>query len=332
MQSPILLYQTAETNINVEVTYLDESFWLTQKVMAKLFGVESHTITYHLKEIFESNELEQNSTTRKIRVVQKEGKREVSRELDFYNLDAIIAVGYRVNSKQATQFRIWATKTLKEFIIKGFVLNDEMLKNGKSFGKDYFEELLERIREIRSSERRFYQKITDIFALSADYDKNHEQTKTFFATIQNKLNWAITGKTAAEIIYSEADANKIFMGLTTWKDAPDGKIHKTDISVAKNYLNQEHLAELNRIVSAYLDLAENNAKRQVLMKMDDWVDFMDNFLKLSNYPILLNKGKITFLEAKIKAEMEFDKFRIIQDQKYLSDFDKEINKLKKDND
>lgn len=332
MQSPILLYQTAETNINVEVTYLDENFWLTQKVMAKLFGVESHTITYHLKEIFESKELEQNSTTRKIRVVQKEGKREVSRELDFYNLDAIIAVGYRVNSKQATQFRIWATNTLKEFIIKGFVLNDAMLKNGKSFGKDYFEELLERIREIRSSERRFYQKITDIFALSADYEKNHEQTKTFFATIQNKLHWAITGKTAAEIIYSEADASKIFMGLTTWKDAPDGKIQKSDITVAKNYLNQEHIAELNRIVSAYLDLAENNAKRQVLMKMDDWEDFMDNFLKLSNYPILLNKGKITFLEAKLKAEMEFDKFRIIQDQKYLSDFDKEINKLKKNND
>jgi len=328
MQSPILLYQTADANINVEVTYLDESFWLTQKAMAQLFGVESHTITYHLKEIFKTEEVIETSTTRKIRVVQKEGKREVSREIDFYNLDAIIAVGYRVNSKQATQFRIWATKTLKEFIIKGFVLNDEMLKNGKSFGKDYFEELLERIREIRSSERRFYQKITDIFALAADYERNAEQTKSFFASIQNKLHWAITGKTAAEIIYFEADATKIFMGLTTWKDAPDGKIQKSDVSIAKNYLNQTHISELNRIVSAYLDLAENNAKRQLVMKMDDWTEFMDNFLKLSNYPILIDKGKITHLEAKIKAEIEFDKFRIIQDQNYSSDFDKELNKLK----
>jgi hypothetical protein len=327
MQSSILLYQTADADITVEVTYQDESFWLTQKAMAKLFGVESHTITYHLKEIFLSGELIQNSTTRKIRVVQKEGNREISRELDFFNLDAIIAVGYRINSIQASQFRIWATQTLKEFIIKGFVLNEEMLKNGKAFGKDYFDELLEKIREIRASERRFYQKITDIFALAVDYEKNAEQTRVFYATIQNKLHWAITGKTAAEIIYSEADATKIYMGLYTWKDAPNGKIQKTDVSVAKNYLNQAHISELNRIVSAYLDLAENNAKRQLLMKMDDWTDFMDNFLKLSNYPILLDNGKITQMEAKLKAEMEFEEFRIIQDQNYLSDFDKVINKI-----
>lgn len=331
MQAPILLYQTAEANINVEVTFLDESFWLTQKAMAQLFGVNVRTINEHIKNIFISEELNKITTNRKIRLVQKEGIREVTREIDFYNLDAIIAVGYRVNSKQATQFRIWATKTLKEFIIKGFVLNDEMLKNGKSFEKDYFEELLERIREIRSSERRFYQKITDIFALAADYEKNAEQTKTFFATIQNKLHWAITGKTAAEIIYSEADATKIFMGLTTWKDAPEGKIQKSDVAIAKNYLNQAHISELNRIVSAYLDLAENNAKRQLLMKMSDWTEFMDNFLKLSNYPILLDKGKITHLEAKLKAEMEFEKFRIIQDQNYSSDFDKEISKLNNNN-
>lgn len=328
MQSPILLYQTADANINIEVTYLDDSFWLAQKAMAQLFGVDVRTINEHIQNIFNSEELNKVATIRKIRIVQKEGKREVSREIDFYNLDAIIAVGYRVNSKQATQFRIWATKTLKDFIIKGFVLNDEMLKNGRSFGKDYFEELLERIREIRSSERRFYQKITDIFALAADYEKNSEQTRTFFATVQNKLHWAITGKTAAEIIYSEADATKIFMGLTTWKDAPDGKIQKSDVSIAKNYLNQAHISELNRIVSAYLDLAENNAKRQLVMKMDDWSEFMDNFLKLSNYPILIDKGTITHLEAKLKAEMEFDKFRIIQDQNYSSDFDKELNKLK----
>lgn len=329
MQAPILLYQTSATNINVEVTFLDENFWLSQKAMAQLFGVESHTITYHLKEVYKSFELDSISTTRKIRAVQTEGKREVSREIDFYNLDAIIAVGYRVNSKQATQFRIWATKMLKEFIIKGFVLNDEMLKNGKAFGKDYFEELLERIREIRSSERRFYQKITDIYALSANYEKDSNETKTFFATVQNKLHWAITGKTAAEIIYTEADATKIYMGLSTWKDAPNGKIQKSDVSVAKNYLNDAHLQELNRIVSAYLDLAENYAKRQIILQMEDWSNFLNNFLQLSSYPILNDKGKISHLEAKIKAEMEFDKYRIIQDQEYISDFDKEIMKLNK---
>jgi hypothetical protein len=238
-----------------------------------LFSVESHTITYHLKEIYQSGELQINSTARKIRVVQQEGQREVSRELDFYNLDAIIAVGYRVNSYQATQFRIWATSTLKEFIIKGFVLDDERLKQGKSFGKDYFDELLERIREIRASERRFYQKITDIYALSADYDKNSPVTKDFFATVQNKLHWAITGKTAAEIIYASADATKLYMGLTNWKHAPNGKILKSDTLIAKNYLSEAHIKELNRIVSAYLDLAENRAARGVTTNMQEWIQF-----------------------------------------------------------
>lgn len=327
MQSSILLYQTADADITVEVTYQDESFWLTQKAMAKLFGVETPAINKHLTNIYKSQEISKSSTISILETVQKEGHRIIKRKVEFYNLDAIIAVGYRVNSIQASQFRIWATQTLKEFIIKGFVLNEEMLKNGKAFGKDYFDELLEKIREIRASERRFYQKITDIFALAVDYEKNAEQTRVFYATIQNKLHWAITGKTAAEIIYSEADATKIYMGLSTWKDAPNGKIQKTDVSVAKNYLNQAHISELNRIVSAYLDLAENNAKRQLLMKMDDWTVFMDNFLKLSNYPILLDNGKITQMEAKLKAEMEFEKFRIIQDQNYLSDFDKVINKI-----
>lgn len=327
MQSSILLYQTADADITVEVTYQDESFWLTQKAMAKLFGVETPAINKHLTNIYKSQEISKSSTISILETVQKEGHRIIKRKVEFYNLDAIIAVGYRVNSIQASQFRIWATQTLKEFIIKGFVLNEEMLKNGKAFGKDYFDELLEKIREIRASERRFYQKITDIFALAVDYEKNAELTRVFYATIQNKLHWAITGKTAAEIIYSEADATKIYMGLSTWKDAPNGKIQKTDVSVAKNYLNQAHISELNRIVSAYLDLAENNAKRQLLMKMDDWTDFMDNFLKLSNYPILLDNGKITQMEAKLKAEMEFEKFRIIQDQNYLSDFDKVINKI-----
>ena len=324
MKAPILLYQSSTGNVTTEVTYIDKSFWLTQKAMAQLFNVESNTITYHLKEIFKSGEVDEISTTRKIRVVQKEGNREVNRELDFYKLDAIIAVGYRVNSVQATQFRIWAMQTLKEFNIKGFVVNDEMLKNGKSFGKDYFDELVEKIREIRSSERRFYQKITDIYALSADYEKGAEQTKNFFASVQNKLHWAITGKTAAEIIYTEADASKIFMGLKTWKDAPDGKILKLDVAVAKNYLNENHIQEINRIVSDYLDLAENNAKRQLILKMDDWSTFLNNFLQLSNYPILLDKGKISQLEAKIKAESEYEKFRIIQDENYISDFDRMV--------
>jgi hypothetical protein len=327
MQSSILLYQTADADITVEVTYQDESFWLTQKAMAKLFGVETPAINKHLTNIYKSKEISKSSTISILETVQKEGHRIIKRKVEFYNLDAIIAVGYRINSIQASQFRIWATQTLKEFIIKGFVLNEEMLKNGKAFGKDYFDELLEKIREIRASERRFYQKITDIFALAVDYEKNAEQTRVFYATIQNKLHWAITGKTAAEIIYSEADATKIYMGLSTWKDAPNGKIQKTDVSIAKNYLNQAHISVLNRIVSAYLDLAENNAKRQLLMKMDDWTDFMDNFLKLSNYPILLDNGKITQMEAKLKAEMEYEKFRIIQDQNYLSDFDKVINKI-----
>lgn len=324
-----LLYKTETGEVRVEVLLQDETLWLTQKAMAQLFGVESHTVTYHIKEIYKSGELTADSTTRKIRAVQQEGKREVERSLDFYNLDMIISVGYRVNSLQATQFRIWATKTLKEFIIKGFVLDDERLKQGKqTFGKDYFEELLERIREIRSSERRFYQKITDIYTLAADYDKDAPETKDFFASVQNTLHWAITGKTAAEIIYTEADAAKVYMGLKTWKNAPEGKILKTDVSIAKNYLNEQHIGELNRIVAAYLDLAENNAIRGVVMRMADWKTFLENFLRLSNYPILNDKGKVSAVEAKLKAEGEFGKYRILQDKNYESDFDKEIKRLK----
>ena len=327
--SDIIFYTSPQGAVKVEVIFNDETFWLTQKRMSELFGVESHTITYHLKEIYSDAELKEDATARKIRVVQKEGNRKVNRELDFYNLDAIIAVGYRVNSYQATQFRIWATKTLKEFIIKGFVLDDDRLKQGKKFGKDYFDELLERIREIRASERRFYLKITDIYALAVDYDKNAPTTKDFFASVQNKLHWAITGQTAAEIIYTQADATKLFMGLQTWKDAPDGKIMKSDVATAKNYLNEAHIKELNRIVSAYLDLAENNATRGLLMTMKDWSTFLTNFLTLSNYPILNDKGKVSMLEAKLKAETEFDKYRIIQDNQYESDFEKEIKKLNK---
>jgi hypothetical protein len=326
-ESNIIFYTTSNGQVSIQVQYEDGSFWLTQKRIAELFGVESNTITYHLKEIYQSGELQIDSTTRKIRVVQQEGKREVSRELEFYNLDAIIAVGYRVNSYQATQFRIWATNTLKEFVIKGFVLDDERLKQGKSFGKDYFDELLERIREIRASERRFYQKITDIYALSVDYDKNSPITKTFFATVQNKLHWAITGKTAAEIIYNSADATKLYMGLTTWKHAPDGKILKSDVSIAKNYLNEAHIKELNQIVSAYLDLAENRATRGIVTTMKDWVQFLNHFLELSQYPILQDKEKISALEAKLKAEQEYEIYRKIQDVNYISDFDREIKRL-----
>lgn len=236
-------------------------------------------------------------------------------------------MGYRVNSYQATQFRIWATSTLREYITKGFVLNDDLLKNGKPFGKDYFDELLERIREIRASERRFYQKITDIYSTSADYDKDTVVTKDFFASVQNKLHWAIAGKTAAEIIYTSADATKLYMGLTNWKRAPDGKVLKSDVSVAKNYLNEEHIRELNRIVSAYLDLAENRAERGITTTMQDWQKFLNQFLELSEYPILQDKGKVSALEAKLKAEQEYEVFRKIQDEYYLSDFDKEVKRI-----
>ena len=253
--SNIILYSSLQENIKVEVTFVEDSFWLTQKAICVLFNKAKSTISEHLKQVFESNELDQSAVVRNFRTTAADGK---TYNTTFYNLKAVLAVGYRVNSAEATQFRIWASNTLQEFIIKGFVMDDERLKQGKHFGKDYFDEMLERIREIRSSERRFYQKITDIYALSIDYDKNSITTKEFYATVQNKMHWAISGKTAAEIIYTEADATKIYMGLKTWKAAPDGKILKSDVSIAKNYLNEAHIQELNRIVSAYLDLAENN--------------------------------------------------------------------------
>lgn len=323
-KNEIVLYTSPDGNKKIAVVFQDENFWLSQKRMAELFAVEVNTINYHLKEIFKSGELSEDSVIRKIRITADDGKNYLTA---FYSLDAIIAVGYRVNSYQATQFRIWATKTLKEFIIKGFVLDDERLKQGNRFGKDYFDELLERIREIRASERRFYQKITDIYALSVDYDKNSPITKDFFATVQNKLHWAITGKTAAEIIYINADATKLYMGLTNWKQSPEGKILKSDIRVAKNYLSEQHIKELNRIVSAYLDLAENRAQRQIVMKMTDWIQFLHNFLELSNYPILEDKGKISMLAAKLKAEQEYEVYRKIQDKNYISDFDREIRRI-----
>ena len=324
-QNQFLLYTAPDGAVKVEVFCKDETVWLTQKALAELFGVNVPAINKHLKNIFDSGELTEESVISILETTATDGK---NYQTGFYNLDAIIAVGYRVNSYQATRFRIWATKTLREFIIKGFVLDDERLKQGKQvFGKDYFDELLERIREIRASERRFYQKITDIYALSVDYSADAPLTKEFFATVQNKLHWAITGQTAAELIYASADAAKIYLGLTTWKHAPDGKILKSDVAVAKNYLSEAHVKELNRIVSAYLDLAENRTERGILMRMVDWASFLNSFLELSNYPILQDKGKVGALEAKLKAEGEFEIYRKRQDAEYVSDFDREIKRI-----
>lgn len=325
MDSNIILYTTDSGSVSVQVQYEDGTFWLTQKRMAELFGVDVRTVNYHLKEIFQSNELQEDSVIRKIRITALDGKNYLT---NFYHLDAIIAVGYRVNSKQATQFRIWATKTLNEFIVKGFVLDKERLKKGPSFGHDYFKELLVEIREIRASERRFYQKITDIYALAIDYDKDAPQTRTFFATVQNKMHWAISGKTAAEIIYDSADATKPNMGLTTWKNSPDGKILKSDVTIAKNYLSQKEINSLNRLVSAYLDLAEDRAEQEIPTTMADWSRILDDFINIAQRPLLEDSGRVSALEAKIKAEHEYDTFRVMQDQNYVSDFDKEIKRLK----
>ncbi len=320
----ILLYTTAEGKVKIEVLFENETFWLSQKRMSELFGVQRPAITKHLKNIFEAGELQENSVSSKMEHTAEDGK---TYETQFYNLDAIIAVGYRVNSHRATQFRIWATQTLKEFILKGFVMDDNRLKQGKKFGRDYFDELLERIRDIRTSERRFYQKITDIYALAADYSKDAVVTKDFFAGVQNKLHWAITGRTAAETIYQSADASKLHMGLTNWKQSPEGKILKSDVIVAKNYLSEQHIIKLNRIVSAYLDLAESRAESGIVMNMEDWAKFLNQFLELSNSPILQNKGSVSAMEAKIKAEAEYEKYKVIQDQLFESDFDKEIKKI-----
>lgn len=323
--SDIILYSSPEGNIKVEVVYSGETFWLTQKRMAELFGVEVPAVSKHLKNIFETGELQEDAVISKMETTAADGKNYVTA---FYNLDAIIAVGYRVNSRQATQFRIWATKTLREFIIKGFVLDDERLKQGKRFGKDYFDELLERIREIRASERRFYQKITDIYEqCSIDYNKEADITQSFFKTVQNKLHWAITGKTAAQIIAERAKASEPNMGLQTWKNAPKGKILKTDVSIAKNYLIEREIKELERVVTMYLDYAENQAARQIPMKMADWIQKIDAFLQFNEYKILKDAGKMRHEVAKKLAEKEYEKFRVIQDKTFESDFDKEVKMI-----
>ena len=326
----IVLYQVEDTNICVNVVFKDETFWMTQKAMAELFDVNVPAISKHLSNIFEEGELFKEATVSKMEIVQMEGNRKVKREPEFYNLDAIIAVGYRVNSKKATRFRQWATKTLKDYITKGFVLNDDMLKNGKPFGKDYFDELLERIREIRASERRAYQKITDVFEQgSYDYDKNSDITKAFYAFVQNKLHFAVTGKTAAELVYERVNAEKPAMGLTTWKDAPDGKILKRDISVAKNYLNEKELSRLNRLVTMFIDYAELMAEDEVLMSMQDWVEQTNQFLRNNRREVLEGKGKVSHDMAMKKAEKEYEIFRVKQDQEYVSEFDREVERYLK---
>jgi hypothetical protein len=327
--SNFVIFQTEEGKVNIDVFFAYETLWLTQKIMAQLFGTTPQNITLHIGNIFSEGELEEDATSKEFLQVQQEGKRQVQRKQKFYSLDAIIAVGYRVNSNRATKFRIWATDVLHSFILKGFVLDDERLKQIRHFGQDYFDELLERIREIRASERRFYQKITDIYALSADYDKASDTTKEFFATVQNKLHWAITGKTAAEIIYTEADAKKAFMGLKTWKNSPKKKILQSDIATAKNYLSEKHIEQLNRLVSSYLDLAEDRAIRGIVMNMQDWTDFLNRFLELSEYPILTNKGTISAEQALLKAKAEYEKFRVEQDENYVSDFDRAVKRLVK---
>lgn len=329
-QGDILLYDNGTDKQFVSVVFKDETFWLTQSGMAELFECSADNISLHLKNIYAEEELLPAATTEKFSVVRKEGTREVKRAIDHYNLDAIIAVGYRVNSKKATRFRQWATKTLKEYIQKGFVLNDEMMKNGRPFGKDYFDELLERIREIRASERRAYQKIADVFEqCSYDYDKNSDTTKAFYAFVQNKLHFAVTGKTAAELISERASLESPTMGLTTWKGAPDGKIMKSDVLVAKNYLNEKEISRLNRLVTMFIDYAELMAEDEQLMSMADWLAETDRFLTNNRRNVLEGKGKVSHEAAAKKAGDIYAEFRKRQDAEYISDFDRETAKYLK---
>jgi hypothetical protein len=312
---------------SIEARYENETVWLSQKLMAELFAVDVRTVNEHLKNIYDSGELQREATIRKFRTVQTEGSRQVARNIDFYNLDAIISVGYRVNSVRATQFRQWATQVLREFAIKGYVLDKKRMENGAFLGEDYFERLLEEIREIRLSERRFYQKITDIYATSVDYNRDAPTTKAFFAKVQNKLHFAIHGHTAAELILQRADSTKPNMGLTTWEKAPDGKILKTDVAVAKNYLAKEELEALGRIVNAYLDLAEERALRKIPMTMEDWAKRLDAFLEFTERDILQHSGKVSAEIAKAHAESEFEKYRIVQDRLFESDFDRIVKQI-----
>ena len=320
-----LVFTNQEGENTIEVRIEDETVWLSQKLIAVLFEVEVNTINYHIKEILKSGE-QKGATIRNFRIVQIEGKRQVERDVEFYNLEMIISVGYRVNSDRAMQFRQWATNVLHDFAIRGYVLDKERLKNGAFFSKKYFDDLIAEIREIRASERSFYQKITDIYATAMDYSKNADTTKTFFATVQNKLHFAIHGQTAAELIVSRANAKKEHMGLNTWKNSPEGKIIKTDVSIAKNYLKEKEIKSLDRFVTMYLDYAEDQAERGFPMTMSDWAEKLNVFLKFNQREVLENPGKVTSAIAKAFAETEFEKYRVVQDQLFESDFDKHIRK------
>ena len=314
---------TGDSAESIEMRYEDENIWLTQRMMAELYNVDVRTINYHIGKVFEDSELEERATIRKFRIVQAEGTRQVSREVSHYNLQMIIAVGFKVNNERAVQFRKWANTIVKDYTIKGWVMDEERLKNGGTvLTEKYFEEQLEKIREIRLSERKFYQKITDIYATALDYDRTAKTTKEFFAKVQNKMHFAVHGHTAAEVIYHRADVDKPHMGLTSWKEAPLGKIMKSDVSVAKNYLTEDELYSLERIVSAYLDLAEDRARRHIPMTMADWAKRLDIFLMADDREILTNAGTVTAEIAKAHAESEFEKYRIIQDRLYESDFDR----------
>ena len=318
---------TGDSSESIEMRYEDENIWLTQKMMATLYDVGLPTINEHIKKIYNDNELSEDSTIRKFRIVQTEGERQVERSVNHYNLQMIIAVGFKVNNERAVQFRKWANAIVKDYTIKGWVMDDERLKRGSYLTDKYFEEQLERIREIRASERKFYQKITDIYATAIDYDKNSSTTKRFYATVQNKLHYAIHGHTAAELIYERADSEKKFMGLTTWQDAPHGKIKKSDVTIAKNYLTEFEMGQLNRLVTSYLDYAENMTLRKIPLTMSDWEKRLNGFVEMFEYGLLNDAGKVSAEIAKLHAETEFEKYRIIQDRLYESDFDRFIAEL-----
>ena len=323
----IAFYQSPDGSVNIEVLYTEQNIWLTQKKMAELFNCSTDNISLHLKNIYQENEVDRKSTTEEFSAVQKEGEREVSRKVTFYSLEAIIAVGYRVNSERGTQFRQWATEILKSYIHKGYALDSNRFKYGSHFSARYFDELYEEIKDIRSSERMLYQKITDIYATAIDYSPKAYESKEFFATVQNKLHFAITGKTAAEIIQGRVSSKKQRMGLTSWRRSPNGKIMPSDVVIAKNYLDKKELMELNRIVNMYLDYAEMQAARGRAMTMKNWIEKLNAFLKFSEYEILMNAGKISHEVAEALAHEEYEKYRVIQDKNYISDFDREVKKL-----
>ena len=321
---------TGDQKDSVEMRYEDENIWLTQKMMAALYDVDVRTINEHIKKIYADSELTPEATIRKFRIVQTEGERQVQRTINHYNLQMIIAVGFKVNSERAVQFRKWVNQIAKDYTIKGWVMDDERLKRGTYLTDKYFEEQLERVREIRASERKFYQKITDLYATAIDYDKNAAATRRFYASVQNKMHYAVHGHTAAELIVSRADSQKPHMGLTTWQDAPDGKIRKSDVTVAKNYLTAFELGQLNRMVTAYLDFAENMAQRKIPLTMQDWEERLNRFIEMFEYGMLQDAGKVSAEIARIHAETEFEKYRIIQDQQFLSDYDRFVQELEGD--